>query len=700
MQGKKAFLADILFNSNLVNLFKRLPMRNKLIILNYHRLRPSHSHFSPVFDDGVYGVEAEEFARQIRWLKNNTKILSEGELLAHYKDGQFTDPEISQPCVIITFDDGYLDNYTLAYPILKHQEVPAMLFVATQMINARQIPWWDTIAYLIKRCAKPFIDHAGQQFMLGNQRSDAIAFFQLQMKQAPYEHTKYLLDELSEACEVALPPPELQDKEILTWDQIREMAQHGIAIGSHTHSHRVLTTVGPSAQKEEMILSKLIIEEHIGQPVLSISYPVGEPCYITADISKIAESSGYIIGFTTNTGVNDWQSIEPYKVKRTARLLEKVSTVSLLTVLPGLFSWDTAACFMTKMMETHPTYADAYYRLGIIHLGQGKIEQAIGNFQKAVDSNPDYTEARIKLGISLGFTGQYDEAEKNLSFILDKRPSFADIHYYLGIIHASNKQIVKAVRSLEKAVEINPGYKDAMLKLGVLYCQQQDYNLAFAMLERASGLDPLDQDLLALVEAGRNIVAAHGADSLDFVPLFASCVGNCDQIDELVKGFLTHLNISPNLNDIMTIIEKGAFAKGNLESLLLLFQEYRATFPGYSDIHYMLGILYTKIDDNENAEECFKESIRLNPNYVKARLALFNLLKDQGRFPEALVQGCALEQDNLLYPDLYCGLAETFVALGRYLEAEKFAQKAIAISPVYQRVHHIFQRIQEHQVNV
>ena len=194
--------------------------------------------------------------------------------------------------------------------------------------------------------------------------------------------------------------------------------------------------------------------------------------------------------------------------------------------------------------------------------------------------------------------------------ILNKRPSFADIHYYLGIIHASNKQTVQAVSSLEKAVEINPTYKDAMLKLGVLYCQQQKYNLAFAMLERASRIDPPDQDLLTLVEAGKKIVAAHGTDSLDFVPLFASCVGNVDQIDELVRGFVTHLSISPNLNDIMTIIEKGAFARDNLESLVLLFQEYRATFPGYSDIHYILGILYKKLDDNEGAEECLKESIR------------------------------------------------------------------------------------------
>ncbi len=695
MKGKKELLADILFNSNLVNLFKRLPLRNKLLILNYHRIRTNDSPLSTVFDEGVYGVDADEFAKQIKWLKRNTRIMSEKDLLDHNKNGFFVAPNTSAPCVMITFDDGYLDNYTLAYPILKYYEVPAILFVTTQMVHGRQIPWWDVIAYLIKRCAKPFILFDGRQFPLGDQRNEAIAFFLLRMRQEKYEHTKYLLSELSEVCEVALPAPELQDQEILTWKEIREMARNHIAIGAHTHTHRVLSTLSPSAQKEEMILSKLIIEENIGQPVRSISYPIGEPHYITAETSVIAAGSGYSLGFTTNTGVNEWKSIQPYRVKRTARLLEKVSTVSLLTVLPGLFSWDSEANAQIRLMETHPTYADAYYRLGVIHLGQGKVEQAISSFQQAVDSNPDYTEARIKLGISQGFAGRYDDAERNLAYILEKRPSFADIYYYLGIIHASNKQILRAVRDLEKAVMINPAYKDAILKLGVLYCQRQQYNLALSMLERASRLDQPDPDLLALVEAGRIIIAAHGDESSDLVPLFASYVGNSDQIDELVKGFVTHLSISPNLNDIMAIIEKGAFPQDSLESLLLLFQDYRAIFPEYSDIHYMLGILYKKLDQTQDAERCLKESVRLNPNYVKARLNLFNLLKELGRFEEALEHGYALERFNLLYPDLYCGLAETFLGLGRYSEAEEFAKKAVAISPVYQRVHQVFQKIRE-----
>jgi tetratricopeptide (TPR) repeat protein len=695
MEGKKELLADILFNSNVVNLFRRLPMRNKLIILNYHRIRPNDFLFSTPFDDGVYTLNQDELARQIKWLKSNTWIMSEQDLIDHKVNGGFRAPKTSAPCVVITFDDGYLDNYTFAYPILKYFEVPAILFVATQMVHGRQVAWWDVIAYLIKRCAKPFIRFDGRQFPMGDRRKEAISFFQTMMKQEKYEHTKYLLSELSEACEVAPPAPELQDKEILTWKEIREMAQHRIAIGAHTHTHRVLSTLSPTAQKEEMILSKLIIEENIDKPVLSISYPVGEPHYITEETPGIASESGYLLGFTTNTGFNQWKSIQPYEVKRTARLLEKVSTVSLLTVLPGLFSWDSAASAQLKAMVTHPTYADSYYRLGVIQLGQGKIEQAISNFQQAVDSNPDYTEARIKLGISQGYAGRYDEAEKNFSFILEKRPTFADIFYYKGILHASNKQTPQAIQDLEKAVTINPTYKDALLKLGVLYCQQKQYTLTMDMLERAHLLDRSDLDLQTLVEAGRNIIAAHEDELSDLIPLFTSYMGNSDQVDELVKGFLTHLSISPNLNDIMAMIEKGETPQDNVESLLPLFQDYKATFPEYSDIHYMLGILYKKLNRIQEAEQCFAESVRLNPNYVKARLNLFNLLKEQNRYQEALAHRYALERFNLLYPDLYCGLAETCLGLTKYLEAGKFARKAITINPSYLRAQHVMKKIAE-----
>jgi tetratricopeptide (TPR) repeat protein len=691
MRGNKDLLADVLFNFKTGNLFNRLPMRNRLIILSYHRIRPSDPQFQSEFDDGVFNVDEDEFARQIKWLKHSTRILSENDLIDIFSSS-CPRAHTSMPSVVITFDVGYKDNYTRAFPILKRFDVPAIIFVATQMINSRLLAWWDIIAYLIKHCTRPFITFDKQKFLIPNQINDAIMFFQQLMKHEPSNQTKYLLSELSEACEVALPEPSLQDREILSWDEIREMAQNKIGIGSHTHTLSVLSTISPGAQKEEMILSKLIIEKNIGRQVLTISYPVGESRFITAETFSIAAASGYALGFTTNTGINDLKYYQPYGVKRIARLLEKVSTISLLSILPGLFTWDSAADFQIKLMESHPTYADAYFRLGIIHLGQGKIDQAIANFQEAVRFNPNYIEARIKLGISQTFAGLYGDAEKNLKMILDKRPSFADIHYYLGIVYASNRQIPLAIQSLEKAVQIKPSYKDAILKLGILYYHQTQYGKSLSMLERASELD-CDPDLKSLIEAWQSIIAIHGQESSDFNPLYTYYIGSNGHIDELIAGFATHLCISPNLNEIMAIVEKGDFPMENLEALLSLFQEYESTFPEYADIRYMQGVLYRKLDDFSAAERCFNESLRLNPNYVKARMNLFNILRENKRYAEALEHGHILERYSLPYPDLYCGLAETLSGLNQHSDARQYALKAISINPAYPMAQQVLQQI-------
>ena len=354
MRGKKELLADILFNSNLVNLFRRLPIRNKLLVLNYHRVRPNDPGFSTAFDEALYNLNADEFARQIRWLKQNTRLFSERDLIDHFREGGGQNGPTSRPCVLITFDDGYRDNYDIVYPILREFEAPAVIFITTQMVHDRRLAWWDVIAYLIKQCGKPAIECCEQVFPMDDPgKRMATAFFQQRMKRERYEHTKYLLDELSDACGVPHPDLDLQDREIMTWAQIREMAEHNIAIGSHTHTHRVLSTIPPNFQKEEMILSKILIEEQIGQPVFSISYPVGERQFIANETAEIAASCGYMFGFTTNTGVNDWRSIHPYRIRRTARLLEKVSTVSLLTILPELFTWDSAAAVQLSTMEIH-----------------------------------------------------------------------------------------------------------------------------------------------------------------------------------------------------------------------------------------------------------------------------------------------------------------------------------------------------------
>lgn len=331
MVGKKLFLSKVLYRTKLLLMASNFSGR-RLVIFNYHRIKNDDLFFKTNFDAGVFGPTALQFYDQMVWLKENTEILTESDLIARIVTGK----PFSRPSTMVTFDDGYIDNYTLAYPILKQLQIPALFFIPTQQINSRQLGWWDIIAYLIKRTKKSTILFNGCEVSVVDQ-GQAITFFIGIMKRAPTVKTEKLLIQLSAACDVALPSIELQNQELMSWDQIREMAGHGISMGSHTHTHRVLSTLSLSEQKEEMTISKKIIEDEISLKVHSISYPVGSYYCFTKDSCHLAAECGYDLGFSFNTGINKGMQTNPYNIKRISSESE-LEHFAALSSFPGLFA--------------------------------------------------------------------------------------------------------------------------------------------------------------------------------------------------------------------------------------------------------------------------------------------------------------------------------------------------------------------------
>lgn len=98
----------------------------------------------------------------------------------------------------------------------------------------------------------------------------------------------------------------------LTWDELRDMQERGIEIGSHTANHQPLTGMDRSRQKEEMRLSKLLLEWNGIHTVFSFSYPNGA---YDSGMSELLEQNGYLTAVTGDAGLNTFQT-DPYLLQR------------------------------------------------------------------------------------------------------------------------------------------------------------------------------------------------------------------------------------------------------------------------------------------------------------------------------------------------------------------------------------------------
>jgi hypothetical protein len=137
--GKRELLARGLYWSGISFLLSQLPARDSLLVLNYHRIGDSDDD---LFDPGVFSATADQFNDQISYLKSHDLLVTLDEALAFIEG---TRKEKNRSRVLITFDDGYLDNYKTAYPILRSNGVQAFSFLLRAWLELTKSPGGITL---------------------------------------------------------------------------------------------------------------------------------------------------------------------------------------------------------------------------------------------------------------------------------------------------------------------------------------------------------------------------------------------------------------------------------------------------------------------------------------------------------------------------------------------------------------------------
>jgi peptidoglycan/xylan/chitin deacetylase (PgdA/CDA1 family) len=262
---------------------------SQIAIMMYHRVSSIENNYL------MSSLPTVTFERQIKYLKENFQLISLDKLSELLKGPE----KLPRKAAAITFDDGYKDNFVYAYPILKKYNAPATIFLSTGYIDTDKLFWWDLSNYLVANSLSKRITLKGAgTFQLNSESEKHKTKMQIRkiLKRLSEKEKCATISELSKVTGVGAPSGLGKDA-ILSWAEIKQMASAEITFGAHTVNHPILTNVDKEVCQYEIIQSKRDIEEKLGKPVTSFSYPDGA---FNVEIRDIVKKAGFACATITN----------------------------------------------------------------------------------------------------------------------------------------------------------------------------------------------------------------------------------------------------------------------------------------------------------------------------------------------------------------------------------------------------------------
>jgi peptidoglycan/xylan/chitin deacetylase (PgdA/CDA1 family) len=243
-------------------------------------------------------VSVPEFEGQLDYLLKWFTPISAADL-ADALDGK---KKLPKNPVIVTFDDGYRNNYTLAAPVLRKKGVPAIFHLSTNYIGGETILWPDEVLLRIVDWPEPTLETPFGSVQLPATTGCASRIpFASGISQKCKRISAESRDEFITALRQKTPPVpshyDAEAHEFLNWDEARKMVELGFELGSHTVSHPILANLNATTLAEELVQSRAAIERMTGTKCTVIAYPNGSTADYSELVTSETEKAGYRIAF-------------------------------------------------------------------------------------------------------------------------------------------------------------------------------------------------------------------------------------------------------------------------------------------------------------------------------------------------------------------------------------------------------------------
>jgi peptidoglycan/xylan/chitin deacetylase (PgdA/CDA1 family) len=280
-------------------------------ILMYHSVQSDPIQYI----DSLGGIIHSEstFCQQMHMLARDYHPISLDELTNKIRVGE----PLSRRSVVVTFDDGYSDNYEVALPILNKFGIPAAFYATVDCIENQMLPWPSRLRWTFRKTTlAAWTDFRGKAWNLADASTREKAY--LAACDDCCRFSGKMQDEFVHRCEreLAAAVPSSLGSLMMSADQLKGLLRHGHIVGSHTMTHPNMAQIEREDAQTELSQSKRRLESQLNVSIKHFSYPCPalSPHWSEQTVEQ-CRALGYNSAVTTNSGVTRLGD-DPLRLKR------------------------------------------------------------------------------------------------------------------------------------------------------------------------------------------------------------------------------------------------------------------------------------------------------------------------------------------------------------------------------------------------
>lgn len=334
-RSRKETAAAALNGRATASVARRLPRWRGVVVLNYHRIGDAARQ---PWDRTLWNVDEELFDVQLATLAREAEVVAPEDVLA------IPDDRRAGRRVLLTFDDGYRDNYELAFPLLRRHGLAATFFITTGFLDSGGPAWWDELAWMVRNAAEATLPPgpwASAPLPLGPDEDDTVAAVVKHYKTLDAAETGAYLESVAEASGAGRCPPSEASELWMTWEMVRAMHAAGMSIGGHTVTHPILARLPSAEQSREIGGCRTRLLEQLGVAMEWFAYPVGARDTFTEETKRALREHGVRLAFSFHGGYGHarrWNPLDVPRVHVSRRHSAELLRATLW--LPQLFTRD------------------------------------------------------------------------------------------------------------------------------------------------------------------------------------------------------------------------------------------------------------------------------------------------------------------------------------------------------------------------